>query len=349
MKTVICDYNEQFKAKNIYRCGDFVYEMIPDFGKWPEKDQEFIFIASGCCDKDDNVYAFLRDPAGIWVAVFDDEGNFIRKIDASFMKGLHFGTFTKDDTLILMDIGDHCAYELTKDGKKIREFGTPGKPSDTGRDDGYWRRERRYGKTYPTEIECFFTSEKWEFFEAAKRITRRGEPFNKPTSVCIGNHGEIYFGDGYGNCAVHKFLADGTLVSSWGEPVCNGDGAIRPGPGRFLMVHGIRVDSKDRIWANDRENNAVNVFDPEGNVVAYLTGNLGQPSDLWYDGTYMYVVGRGGYITIFNDDFEIVGQLGYFNSDLKAHGVGGNSKGDLYLFPTKANPDHQIIKLKRIK
>ncbi|MBR1780897.1 MAG: hypothetical protein IJ751_05780 [Oscillospiraceae bacterium] len=63
----------------------------------------------------------------------------------------------------------------------------------------------------------------------------------------------------------------------------------------------------------------------------------------------MYVVGRGGYLTIFNEDFDIVAMLGYYNSDLKAHGMCGNSRGDLFLFPTHANPDHQVIQLKRIR
>ena len=115
------------------------------------------------------------------------------------------------------------------------------------------------------------------------------------------------------------------------------------------IVHAAACDSKDRIWAADRDGDAATVYYPDGTIAAYIHGTLGQLSGMTYDGEYMYVAGRGGYITIFNDDFEIVAKHGYFNSDLKAHGICHNSRGDLFLFPTHANADHQVIQMKRIR
>lgn len=91
----------------------------------------------------------------------------------------------------------------------------------------------------------------------------------------------------------------------------------------------------------------MHVFDNEGNVLAYCSHNMAQPSGVDCDGQYVYVVGRGGYVTIFDLEFNIVGQLGVFNGNLRGHDVAADSKGNLYLFPCHANEEHQIIALKR--
>ena len=82
--------------------------------------------------------------------------------------------------------------------------------------------------------------------------------------------------------------------------------------------------------------------------MAYCSNNMAQPSGVDTDGTYIYVVGRGGYITIFDPEFNIVGELGFFNGNLRGHTIAAGSKGNLYIFPTHANEEHQIIALKRI-
>lgn len=342
------DADRDAKGRTVVSSGDFAYELIADFPKYPNPDWEFVDVSSGCCDQNDVIYVLMRGLGNV-ILKLDSEGNYLGAIHQNCITTPHFCCITPDDNLLVMNLMSHCAVEITKEGEFVREFGTRGVPSDTGADLLRWRRERRHGRLMPTEIEEAYSNEKWCFYETLKTITRTGQPFNRPTSCVCNSKGEYIFGDGYGNCAIHRFRKDGTLLSTWGEPAFATDGSYHPGPGRFAVVHGVAVDSRDRVWANDRESDAVNVFNPDGTVAAYLSGNLGQPSDLWYDGTYMYVVGRGGYLTIFNDDFEIVAQLGYYNSDLKAHGMCGNSRGDLFLFPTHANPDHQVIKLKRLR
>jgi hypothetical protein len=335
-------------CKITFEAGGFNYEFIADFPKYPVSDWQFIDVSSGFCDKDDNVYILMRDGASSIVKC-DIDGNYLGTIKTSkYIQTPHFGCMTPDGNILVTNTFMHCAVELTPDGEFVREYGNRGVPSDTGHDNLAWRRQRRYGSLIPTEMEEVYTNVKWSDYEAWKTIVRRGEPFNKVTSCCFNSKGQVIFGDGYGNCAVHTFDRDGTLLSSWGEPSHDENGNYTPGPGKFFIVHAVECDSKDRVWAADRDADAVTVFAPDGEIVAYLQGNLGQPSDFWYDGTYMYIVGRGGYLTILNDDLEIVAQHGYYNSDLKAHGMCGNSHGDLFLFPTHANPDHQVIKLKRI-
>jgi hypothetical protein len=44
-----------------------------------------------------------------------------------------------------------------------------------------------------------------------------GRAFNMPTGVAFASNGDFYVSDGYGNRRVHRFSADGSLLSSWGE------------------------------------------------------------------------------------------------------------------------------------
>ncbi len=339
--------NREDNSKVIFSSNEFSYELISNFPKYPNPDWEFKTIASGCCDSNDVVYLLVRD--GLEIVKLDIEGNYLGTIKQNILKTFHFCCITPDNNLLIVDVKSHCAVEITKEGEFVREFGNRNNPSDTGADWLHWQRERRHGKLFPTEGSEAYSNEKWAFYETLRTVRRRGVPFNRPTSCVCNNSGEYIFGDGYGNCAIHRFNKEGKLLSSWGNPAFEEGGVYSPGPGKFAVVHGIAVDSKNRIWANDRESDAINVYNHDGTIAAYICENLGQPSDIWFDGTYMYVVGRAGYLTIFNMSFKIVAELGYFNSDLKAHGMCGNSKGDLFLFPTHANPEHQVIKLKRIK
>ncbi|MBT6277220.1 MAG: peptidase, partial [Chromatiales bacterium] len=74
-------------------------------------------------------------------------------------------------------------------------------------------------------------------------------PFNHPTSAFAAKDGDIYVADGYGNNVVHRFAADGSLISTWG-----GAGT---GPGEFSTPHSVLVDQLDRVLVVDRENNRV--------------------------------------------------------------------------------------------
>lgn len=331
--------------------GGFRYEFIADFPKYLEDDPDIQFtdVSSGFCDQDDNVYIMMRDGRST-IMKCDVEGNLIERIPTGkYVQTPHFGCITPEGNMLITNAFMHCAVEMTQDGQLVREYGNRGVSGNTGYDNLTWRRQRRYGKLILPETEAVYSSGKWADYEAWKAIVRRGAPFNCVTSCCINSKGQRIFGDGYGNCAVHTFNPDGTLVSSWGEPSHDENGHYTPGPGKFFIVHALACDSKDRVWAADRDGDAVTVYNPDGTIAAYIHGTLGQPSGMTYDGEYMYVAGRSGYITIFNDDFEIVAKHGYFNSDLKAHGICHNSRGDLFLFPTHANADHQVIQLKRIR
>jgi sugar lactone lactonase YvrE len=101
-----------------------------------------------------------------------------------------------------------------------------------------------------------------------------GAPFNRPTGVAIAPSGEIYIADGYGNARVHRFTAEGELISSWGEP--------GPGPSQFRLPHHLCVDKTNRVWVADRENSRVQIFREDGKFITQWT-DLFRPTAVCID------------------------------------------------------------------
>lgn len=120
-------------------------------------------------------------------------------------------------------------------------------------------------------------------------------------------------------------------------------------PAGFYVPHSLWVDKLNRVWVGDREANSVHVFDENGEVLAYMSENLYQPTGIWSDDTYVYIAERGGGLTIASMDMEIVAQLGFYNSPIRAHGMCGNSKGELFLMPLSTYDRHFLMKLVPLK
>ena len=92
-------------------------------------------------------------------------------------------------------------------------------------------------------------------------------------------NGDIYVTDGYRNARVHRFTADGKLVTSWGEP--------GKGPGQFHLPHSIAIDPEGTLYVADRANKRIQIFTPEGGFLGQWTG-MGGPNDITraHDGTF---------------------------------------------------------------
>lgn len=345
MKQLKCSEARDQLQKTIYSCGEFSYEYIPDFCKELPGNLRNLSIAGGCTDPDGNVYLAARGiPSQI--IQMNPEGEFVKAFGRELNMGdhIHFIYYTPDHTLLVADTNHHVIREITTEGEQIRYFGNMDRPSDTGMDMGFVMRERKKG-IFPTEP-CNTIPSFWIMLEGMKRVARVGEPFNMPTDAGMTSDGSYIFADGYGNRAIHKFRPDGTYETTWGGV---GEWNLTSTtPGKFLVMHAVAVDHMDRVWVCDREKDAVHVLDQEGNTVGYCSTNMGQPSGVDADDKYIYVVGRAGYLTIFDLDLNIAAQLGTFNSDLRAHDIAVDRKGNLFLFPTHANEDHQVIQLKRI-
>jgi len=186
-------------------------------------------VAGVAVDAHDNVYLITRSEHP--VIVYDRDGHFLRSWgEGQFTRRTHGITIGPDGMVYCTDDGDHTVSKLTPDGQLLHKFGTSGQPSDTG-----------YDGRNPASIQ------------------RASGPFNRPTNLAVAPSGDVYISDGYGNARVHRFSADGALIQSWGEPGRR--------PGEFITPHGIGVSADGRVFVCDRENDRIQIFSPDGNVL----------------------------------------------------------------------------------
>jgi peptidylamidoglycolate lyase len=83
--------------------------------------------------------------------------------------------------------------------------------------------------------------------------------FNKPAGLAFLPDGSFYVADGYVNSRVIKFDKDGKFQLEWGSK--------GSGPGQFNLVHSVTIDAQHRVYAADRNNNRVQVFDEKGTFI----------------------------------------------------------------------------------
>jgi len=340
--------------------GKFRYELDMDYAKGLPLDIETLpymgNVSGGFCDKEDNLYVILRG-GGVGMAPgpktcivkLDPDGNYIEKLGEGKFGPIHFGNVTPENTIIVATVMQQQVVEMDMQSNIVMTIGQANDGSHNIKKDPVndVYKMRWHNGIMPTEpfhgME-FGVYQQLMSFQDTEFTT---EFFNNCNDVDLDSQGNIYVSDGYGNFAIQKFDRQGNYITTFG-----GKGvfdAYTDTPGKFIVPHAICVDPNDHIWLCDREKDAIHILDTDGNCIAYCSHDLGQPSGVDTDGEYVYVVGRGGYLTIFDLDFNIVGELGFFNDSLRAHDLAADSQGNLYLFPTHANYEHQVIALKRIK
>ena len=224
----------------LIEAGDFRFEVDEGWGRLPDGMRAGV-VTGVVADSQGRVYLCQQqqDPP---VLVFDRNGNFLDSWGTGYVVEPHTMYIGPDDVIYLADRGAHVAMKLSVSGEVLLEVGNRGQPSDTG---------------------CF---------EDEGVVLRAGGPFNRPTRLSPSPSGDLYASDGYRNCRVHRFAADGQFIASWGRP--GGDG-----PGAFFSPHCLWVDHEGLIYVCDRKNNRIQIFDPEGEFVAQWT-NVQLPTDL---------------------------------------------------------------------
>jgi DNA-binding beta-propeller fold protein YncE len=107
------------------------------------------------------------------------------------------------------------------------------------------------------------------------------DEFDAPTEVAVADNGDIYVADGHsggglgtGNARIMKFDRSGKFLATWGR---KGMAA-----GEFDTIHTIALDSRGRVFAGDRQNNRIQVFEPDGTFVA-MWYQFGRPSGIYID------------------------------------------------------------------
>jgi hypothetical protein len=241
------------------------------------------------------------------VVVFDRDGSYLGAWGAGDVTDPH-GLKIVADTVYTTDRADSVAKSFSLDGTVRLALGTRGQHADTGRVEN-WLVERAAG------------------------------PFNHPTEMMPHPNGDIYVTDGYRNARVHRFAADGRLKASWGEP--------GSGRGQFHLPHSIAIDAEGRLLVADRANRRIQIFTDDGRYVGEWTG-MGGPNDITRgrDGNY-YIAeqeadGNPSYVCIRDAAGRVLARF----ASRHVHGVGVDSKGDIYAGLTQ---DRSVDKFVRIQ
>ena len=278
-----------------YEIGYRKYEVDERWGRMPEGYE--IFRAAGVAvGGDDRVYVFNRSANN--VIVFDREGDMITAWDRDFIEP-HAATVDQHGNIYLVDRDTHVIEKFTLDGELLMTLGNRNQPSDTG----------------GTEL--------------GQLANKAGGPNNKPTGVAVAADGTIFVSDGYQNCRVHKYDAEGNHLMSWGVP-----GKVEPG--HFHLPHGIGVDNRGRVLVCDRENHRIQLFNQDGEHLETWTG-FRQPTAVVIgpDDT-VYVPELQARVTILDSDGKVLGQWGGEEDQapggfVAPHGIAIDSHGDIYV------------------
>lgn len=268
-------------------------------------------------DSQDRVYVLRRghDP----VTVLSPDGTTVdRWGNGWFSNRPHLISIGHDDKVYVADDGGHRVFVFESNGQLLETIGA-GVPSQTG-----------YDADSPSA-------------EAALEHMHGGRPFNRPTKVAPTHNGELFVSDGYRNCRVHRFSADRQQVRSWGRP-----GA---GEGCFVIPHSVAIDSRGRVLVCDRENDRIQIFSRDGELVD-IWDNVQRPTDVAFDRlgrVYVTELPRGprdlkswrlgraerellGQVTIRSSDGAIIAQLDCPGVEFLApHAIAVDSTGAIYV------------------
>jgi DNA-binding beta-propeller fold protein YncE len=293
--------------------GEHLFEANYDWAKLPEGwDAPMAAVA---VDSQDRVYGFNRGERGI--IVFDKDGNYLSHWDGVDFVFPHAIYADPSDNIWIVDRDAGQILKYTTDGELLMAVGERGYRSDTGADNSV------------------YSSNGWS------DVTHGGEPFNLPAGVAVAEDGSVFVADGYANCRVHKFTADGDHVKSWGDP--------GSGPGQFNLPHGVWIDSAGQVLVADRENDRVQVFDQEGAYISQWPSELIGPAVVWMDpnGAAYVAEHNGGFLSVLDSDGNTLARWGgpEFRS---CHGAAGDSDGNIYFVqPVKGMSGRRIVKYVR--
>ena len=223
--------------RKITGSGDYRYEFIPNWGKFPDK----LYNNSIGVDSKDRVYV-LALGIGVYknmthdapiVFVASREGELLGSWGNGACVHAH-GLNIVDDVAYITDKPASVCLKYTLDGKILQMLGQHGMHSDTGcKGSGLF-------------------------------VPRPAGPFNHPDDFICAPWGDLYVADGTHNTRIHRFDNGGHLIQSWGVW---GDG-----PGEFKSPHAVLPTKDGKLYVCDRLNHRVQIFTKEGQYLSQWTG-----------------------------------------------------------------------------
>ena len=293
--------------------GAHTFEVYEDWARLPEGwDAPMADVA---VDSQGRVYGFNRGEHS--VIVFDGDGNYLFSWGEGLFAFPHAITTDDQDNVWIVDRDDGQVLKFTPEGNLLLTIGTKGYRSDTGAD--------------PSSFDS----------SSYKSVTHGGEPFNMPAGVAISRSGEVFVADGYANCRVHRFAPDGTHLSSWGDP--------GSGPGQFMLPHGVWVDGQGSVLVADRENDRVQVFTQDGQLLTVWETSVIGPAAFYVDADgFAYVPEHNaGFFSVLSAEGTLVTRWGS-EANKTCHGVAGDAAGDIYFVQRVAGVEgRRVVKYVR--
>lgn len=152
--------------------------------------------------------------------------------------------------------------------------------------------------------------------------------FNQPTDVAVRPSGDFFVTDGYGNARVVVYSKEGRYLKEWGKK--------GKGDGEFHLPHAICLDGRGRIYVGDRENDRVQLFDPEGKFLAsWPQGGAPFGLGLAKDDRLFVADGRAHRVTVLDPTGKPLTHWGQEGTGpgqfLLPHAVCLDSHGDIYV------------------
>ena len=169
---------------------------------------------------------------------FDDLGNFVREIGQN-VYGLGYGhsiRFDNDDNLWVVDKGTNAVTKFNPSGYVVLNLGR--------RPEGFDEFEHR-PQSDPRTQDGYFQG---------------------PTDVGWDADGNIYVSDGYINSRVGKMDKWGNWITSWGS--------FGREQGQLRTPHNLQVDRQGMVYVADRNNNRIQKYDGDGNLVKTILLNV---------------------------------------------------------------------------
>lgn len=178
---------------------------------------------------------------------FDNTGKFLREIGKG-VYGLGYGhavRFDRYDNLWVVDKGTNSIMKFNPAGYVTMNLGR--------RPEGYdsWELER----------------------STPEKAVPRDALFDGPTDVAWDAQDNIYISEGYVNNRIAKIDKNGNWIKTWGSYGIGGEHA-NENPGQFRNVHNMQVDRQGNVYAGDRGNRRIHVFDGEGRFLRFMHLNV---------------------------------------------------------------------------
>ncbi|MBI4520373.1 MAG: hypothetical protein HY701_06025 [Gemmatimonadetes bacterium] len=249
--------------------------------------------------------------------------------------------------LIVFNRGEHPLLEFDRDGKLVRAMG-----------EGLYVRPHGLrldasDNIWTTDVNAHIVMKMSPQGDVLMTLGVRGQSgewdeaagqrlLNQPNDVAIAPSGDIFVmqGHGRGESRILKFDRTGRLLKSWG-----GNGT---GPGQFDTGHSIVIDAQGLVYAADRQNRRVQIFDQNGTYLREWKFR-GLPCGVYISpGGEMYLVtGFSGQILKLDAGGRAIAATGQPGKGLgefgEAHYLSFGPNGEIYVADTVNPALHKFV------